>query len=366
MSGFNTRAIHDGSEPDKETGAVIPPIYQTSTFAQESPGQHKGYDYTRAGNPNFTRLEDCLASLEGGKFATVFSSGLGAAVAVLNLLKSGDHVVACDDLYGGSFRLFTRWGEKFGLVFTFVKSGDVKEFQKAIRPETKLFWVETPTNPLLKTTDIRVVTRLAKKRKILTVVDNTFATPYFQNPLKEGADMVHHSTTKYIGGHSDVIGGCVITNRKELKEQLDFGRMALGVNPSPFDCWLVHRGVKTLGVRMERHQINAKAIQNFFKSDSLVKKIYYPGFGGMLSAEFHLDNSQTKKLIASFKLFTLAESLGGVESLVCHPATMTHASIPAAKRAAIGLSDGLVRFSVGIEEKEDLIDDLKSALIRFK
>lgn len=345
---------------------MIPPIYQTSTYVQTAPGKHHGYDYTRAGNPNFTRLEECLASLERGKFATVFSSGLGAEMAVLHLLESGDHVVACDDLYGGTFRLFTKWGERFGLSFDFVPGDKPAAFQKAIRPNTKMFWIESPTNPLLKMTNIRAVSKIARAKKLLTTVDNTFATPYFQNPLHMGANLVLHSTTKYIGGHSDVVGGCVITDKKVLKEKLDFGRMALGVNPSPFDCWLTLRGVKTLGVRMERHQANAKAVARFLKSDPRVKKVYYPGFGGMVSAEFRFDPAKTKKLISSFRLFALAESLGGVESLVCHPATMTHASIPAAKRALIGLGDGLVRFSVGIEEVSDLIDDLKSALARCR
>lgn len=363
--GFTTRAVHAGQLPEGGTGAVIPPIYQTSTFAHESPGQHKGFDYTRADNPNYRNLEDCLASLEEGNFATVFSSGLGASLAVLNLLKAGDHIVAGDDLYGGTYRLFTQWGIRFGLSFSFVDGTRPENFQKAIQKKTKLFWAETPTNPLLKTSDIAAITQIAGQKKILTVVDNTFATPYFQKPLLLGADMSLQSTTKYIGGHSDVIGGVVATNDKELKEKLDFARKALGVNPSPFDCWLTQRGVKTLGLRMERHQENASACVQFLKKHPLAQKIYYPGFGGMVSVEFKLGLEETKKLISSFQYFTLAESLGGVESLVNHPALMTHASIPAEMRKEKGISDSLVRFSVGIEEKEDLLADLKTTLALF-
>ena len=366
MAGFNTKAIHEGQAPDKETGAVIPPIYQTSTYAQESPAVNKGFDYTRSDNPNYRNLEMALAALEEGSFATVFSSGMGAELAVLNLLKAGDHVVAGDDLYGGTYRLFTQWGEKFGLSFTFVDTTDSKNIFKAIQKNTKLIWIETPTNPLLKTSDIAAIAKIARSKKVWSVVDNTFASPYFQKPLALGADMSLHSTTKYIGGHSDVIGGVVITNSKELKEKLNFARKALGVNPSPFDCWLTQRGLKTLGVRMERHQENAKKIVAFLKKHPLTKKIYYPGFGGMVSAEFKLSIEQTKKMITSFKYFTLAESLGGVESLVSHPATMTHAAIPAKERLQRGLTDSLVRFSVGIEDGEDLVFDLEDGLARFE
>lgn len=364
--GFSTRAVHAGQAPERQTGAVIPPIYQTSTFAQTSPGRHKGFDYTRSDNPNYRRLEACLASLEEARFATVFSSGLGASLAVLNLLQAGDHVVAGDDLYGGTYRLFTKWGERFGLRFSFVDATKARNFQRAARKETKLFWIESPTNPLLKTSDIRTVSKIARGKKILTAVDNTFATPYFQKPLQLGADIALHSTTKYIGGHSDVVGGVAATNSKRLKEAFDFARKALGVNPSPFDCWLTQRGVKTMALRMERHQKNARAVVRFLKKHPLTQEIYYPGFGGMVSAEFKLDLARTKKLISSFRWFTLAESLGGVESLVNHPALMTHASIPPEMRKERGLSDSLVRFSVGIEEEEDLLDDLRGALARFK
>ena len=378
---FNTRAVHEGQTPEKTTGAVIPPIYQTSTYAQEAPAETKGFDYTRADNPNFQNLETALASVEGAKFATVFSSGLGASLAVMNLLRAGDHVVAGNDLYGGTYRLFKQWGEKFGLAFTFVNATDSKNFTAAINAKTKLVWIETPTNPLLRLTDVKAVSDIAHKKKVVVIVDNTFASPYCQRPLALGADLSLHSTTKYIGGHSDVVGGCVIMNQREWMKKLDFGRMALGLNPSPFDCWLTHRGLKTLGLRMERHQANAMEVARFFVEHPKVKKVYYPGlsshpqhklackqmsgFGGMVSAEFALSVEKTKKLIASFKWFTLAESLGGVESLVCHPATMTHASIPAAERAKSGLSDSLVRFSVGIEDTEDLLADLEDTLARF-
>ncbi|MBI4223930.1 MAG: PLP-dependent transferase [Deltaproteobacteria bacterium] len=362
MKHFNTRAVHAGQEPEGLTGAVIPPIYQTSTYAQEAPAKHKGYEYTRANNPNFVRLEAALAAIEEGKHAVVFSSGLGAALAVLNLLKAGDHIVAGHDLYGGTYRLFTQWGMKFGLGFDFVDGTETQNFAKALTKKTRLIWMETPTNPLLALTDIKAVCRLARPKKILTVVDNTFATPYFQRPLTMGAGIALHSTTKYIGGHSDVVGGAIVTNDQALFENLKFGRMALGINPSPFDCWLTQRGLKTLGLRMEQHQTNARALVQFFKKHPKTKKIYYPGFGGMVSAEFKLTVAQTKKLISSLKIFTLAESLGGVESLVCHPATMTHASVPAPERAKRGLSDALVRFSCGIEEAQDLIGDVGSAL----
>lgn len=362
MKGFSTKAVHVGQEPDEKTGAVIPPIYQTTTYAQEAPAKHKGYEYTRANNPNFERLEAALAALEDGKYACVYSSGLGAALAVLNLIQAGDHIVAGEDLYGGTYRLFTKWGKKFGLEFDFVDGTKPAAFAKSFQKQTKFVWMESPTNPLLNLTDIKAVCRLAKPKKILTVVDNTFATPYFQRPLTLGADMVLHSTTKYIGGHSDVVGGAVITRDQKLFEGLRFSRMALGVNPSPFDCWLTQRGLKTLGLRMERHQENAKTLVAFLKKHPLSKKIYYPGFGGMLSAEFKLNVAQTKKLISSLKLFTLAESLGGVESLVCHPSTMTHASVPPEVRVERGLTDSLVRFSCGIENSQDLVEDVGAAL----
>lgn len=379
---FSTNAIHAGQAPEPHTGAVVPPIYMTSTFAQESPGVYKGYDYTRAGNPNFTNLEQALAALEGGAHATVFSSGLGATTALLFTLKSGDTVLAGDDLYGGTYRILTACFAQFGLKLVQVDTGDLALTEK-VMADTKpaLVFVESPTNPLLRITDIAAVTALAKKYGARSVVDNTFASPYFQQPLALGADAVLHSATKYLGGHSDIIGGAVVTDDAALKDKLDFGRKALGLNPSPFDTWLTHRGVKTLAVRMQRHAENAMALARWLEAHPLVSRVYYPGleshpghaiakkqmsgFSGMLSVEFALTLDQMKELISGFRVFTLAESLGGVESLVDHPATMTHASIPAEERRKIGLEDGLVRFSVGIEDLEDLRGDLEAGLAKF-
>lgn len=375
---FATKAIHAGNEPEAITGAIMPPIYMTSTFVQESPGETKGYDYTRAGNPNFTILEKILASLENAKYATVFSSGLGALTGLVSTLSSGDKVVGINGVYGGTYRLFNAVFKRYGIEFSSIAQPTPEALETALSKKPKWLFFETPTNPLLEIFDIEDLTKTAKKHGVLTIVDNTFATPYFQNPLKFGVDAVWHSTTKYVGGHSDVIGGVAITNNEKLKNELDYGRMAIGLNPSPFDTWLLTRGIKTMAVRMEQHQRNAFAILRFLESHPKVKKIYYPGleshhnheiakkqmsgFGGMISVEFNLPLESTKKLISSFKLFSLAESLGGVESLVCHPATMTHASIPVKERHACGISDGLVRFSVGIEDSQDLIDDLSKAL----
>lgn len=373
-----TKAIHSGSEPDLQTGAIMPPIYMTSTFALESPGVSKGYEYTRAHNPNFTILEKTLAALEEGGHCTVFSSGLGALTAMIATLQLGDFVLAIDGIYGGTYRLFTKIFNKFGIKFeTFTpKNLDDLESKLSTKPNWLLF--ESPTNPLLDIFDIEAFASLAKQYQVTTIVDNTFATPFFQNPLKLGADVVWHSTTKYIGGHSDVIGGAVICNEKEFKDQLDFSRMALGLNPSPFDVWLTTRGIKTLAVRMQQHEKNAKAIAHFFSHHPKVKKVFYPGlethrnhqtalkqmkgFSGIVSAEFNLSPDKTKEIIKNFKYFALAESLGGVESLVNHPATMTHASVPPEERSRIGITDTLVRFSAGIEDTEDLIEDLKASL----
>lgn len=371
---FSTRAIHAGQEPEENFGAVIPPIYMTSTFAQEEPGKYKGYDYTRAGNPNFTNLEKCLAALENGQHATVFSSGLGGMSALLSTLTAGDKVICIDDVYGGTYRLFTKVFAKFNFQFEFMNMDDLQVLEKALQVgDVKVLWVETPTNPLLKIVDIRTLAQLSKKYGVKLVVDNTFATPYLQNPLDLGADVVVHSSTKYLGGHSDVIGGAVITNDVKLKEELDFMRKAMGFNPSPFDVWLTHRGVKTLAVRMQKHCENAMMLAQFFSSHPKVARVYYPGlqndagyavasqqmrsFGGMISVEFKIDFESAKKLMKTFKVFTLAESLGGVESLVDHPASMTHASIPKEERDKIGLTDGLFRFSVGIEDSKDLLAD---------
>ncbi|MCE5317731.1 MAG: PLP-dependent aspartate aminotransferase family protein [Parachlamydia sp.] len=372
---FATKAIHAGSEPDPLTGAVMPPIYMTSTYVQEAPGINKGYDYTRANNPNFVRLEQQLAALEGAEHATVFSSGIGALSAMVTTLAQGDRVVALDGVYGGTWRLFNNVFNHFGVTFESHSSDDL---ENALKSNPKWLLFETPTNPLLEVFDIAHFVEMAHAHGALVIVDNTFASPYCQNPLSLGADVVWHSCTKYLGGHSDVIGGVVMTNLPELKEKLDFARKAIGVNPSPFDCWLITRGVKTLAVRMEQHQRNALAVAEFLEKHPKVKRVYYPGlpshpqhaiavkqmhgFSGMLSAEFHLSLEETKKLISSFKLFALAESLGGVESLVSHPAIMTHASIPAQERTRMGITDGLVRFSVGIEDASDLIEDLQLAI----
>lgn len=372
---FATKAIHAGSKPDPSTGAIMPPIYMTSTYVQEAPGINKGYDYTRANNPNFVCLEKQLAALEGAKHATVFSSGIGALTALVTTLAQGDRIVALDGVYGGTWRLFNNVFNRFGVSF---ESCHSKGLEAALKGKPKWLLFETPTNPLLEVFDIAHFAERAHANGTLVIVDNTFASPYCQNPLALGADVVWHSCTKYLGGHSDVIGGVVMTNLPDLKEKLDFARKAIGVNPSPFDCWLITRGVKTLAVRMEQHQRNALAVAHFLEQHPEVKRVYYPGltshpqhaiaakqmhgFSGMLSAEFHLSLEETKKQISSFKLFALAESLGGVESLVSHPASMTHASIPAQERARMGISDGLVRFSIGIEDASDLIEDLKASL----
>ena len=375
---FSTKTIHIGTDPDKETGAIMPPIYMTSTFLQTAPGEGGGYEYTRARNPNFTILEKILASLEEGKYATVFSSGLGALTSLITTLQPNDKVIAIDGVYGGTYRLFNTIFNKFGIVFQTLLPENLNELDNVLASKPKWLLFETPTNPLLEVFDIEALAAKARKHGVITVIDNTFASPYCQNPLKLGADVVWHSTTKYIGGHSDIIGGVVITNNQALKEQMDYNRKSLGVNPSPFDVWLATRGVKTLAVRMERHQKNAMEVARFLEKHPKVGKVYYPGleshknhaiakkqmrgFSGMVSAEFKMSLEETKQMIQHFKYFYLAESLGGVESLVNHPATMTHASVPPAERQKIGLSDGLVRFSVGIEDAEDLLEDLKTAL----
>lgn len=375
---FATKAVHAGSEPEPVTGAIMPPIYMSSTFVQPAPGEHKGYEYTRAQNPNFTILETQMAALEDAKYATVFSSGLGCLTGLISMLSSGDKVLAIDGVYGGTYRLFNQVFNRFGIEFHSFNPGSVEDVEKALSIKPKWLFFETPTNPLLDIFDIAAFAAVAKKHGVLTVVDNTFATPCCQNPLQYGVDVVWHSTTKYLGGHSDVVGGVAMTNSSEIKDKLDFARKAIGVNPSPFDCWLVTRGAKTLAVRMAQHCKNAEAVANFLLGHPKVKKVYYPGlqthknhdlaakqmrgYSGMVSVEFTLPLETTKKLISSFKLFALAESLGGVESLVCHPASMTHASIPAEERHKIGLSDGLVRLSVGIEDSDDLIQDLNTAL----
>jgi cystathionine beta-lyase/cystathionine gamma-synthase len=375
---FSTKSIHVGQEPEKTTGAVIPPIFMTSTYAQEAPAQIKGYDYTRAGNPNFTNLEQTLASLENGSYATVFSSGLGAINAIASTLKPGDTVIAVDDLYGGTYRIFTKFFEKYGIHFKLVHLADLEVAKQALSKKPQMMFIETPTNPLLRIVDIEKLSEIAHTYGTKVVVDNTFASPCFQNPLDLGADVVMHSTTKYIGGHSDVIGGVVISNDNEFNQEVFFARMALGLNPSPFDAWMISRSLKTLELRMLRHQENAFKIAHFLESHPKVKHVYYPGltshagheiakkqmkgFSGIVSVEFDMSLEETKKLISSFKYFRLAESLGGVESLVDHPASMTHASIPKEEREKMGLMDGLVRISCGVENGDDLVKDLEQTI----
>ena len=375
---FETKAIHTGQGPDPATGATITPIYQTSTFTHEALGKHKGYEYTRTGNPTRTALESCLAALENGKHGLCYASGLAATANVLCLLKAGDEVLAGDNLYGGTVRLFDRVFSNFNLKFIYVDGRDPKNFEKKVTEKTKLIWIETPTNPLLRLIDINAVSKIARKNKILLAVDNTFLSPYFQKPLEHGADISHHSTTKYLGGHSDVVGGAVIINNDELYQKLKFYQNAVGAIPSPFDSWLVLRGVKTLAIRMKKHEENAMKIAEFLDHHKKVKSVNYPGlkshsqyelakkqmsgFGGMISFEVHGGKNAAKKLIESTKLFSLAESLGGVESLIGYPLTMTHAGIPDEHKKVLGITESLIRISVGIEDVEDLIKDLRQAL----
>ncbi|MEO9171142.1 MAG: cystathionine gamma-synthase [Candidatus Baltobacteraceae bacterium] len=378
---FSTKAIHVGQEADPATGATIVPVYQTSTYTQAAVGEHKGFDYSRTINPTRLALEKQLASLENGAYGYAFASGMAATAAVLNLLSAGDHAVVTDDLYGGTYRLFTRVLERYGLSFTYVDMSDLNVVRAAIRPNTKLFWIETPTNPLLKLIDISGVVglRQAQARSAVVAVDNTFASPYFQQPLALGADIVVHSTTKYIGGHSDVVGGVAITNDSAIADTLKFHQNAVGGVPGPHDAWLTMRGAKTLALRMREHARNAQAVAEFLESHPEVERVYYPGlashpqhqlakrqmsgFGGMVS--FVLKGPQSRALDFANRLayFSLAESLGGVESLICHPARMTHGSIPKEDRERRGVTDGLLRLSVGIEDLDDLLDDLRSALL---
>jgi len=376
---FNTKTIHGNQHHDPSTGAVMPPIYQTSTYAQTSPGVHKGYEYSRTGNPTRHALEEAFASLENGKYGLAFGSGLAAIDAVIKLFQPGDEIIATNDLYGGSYRLFTKVYEKFGLIFHFVDMQNPENITKKINANTKLIWVETPTNPMLNIIDIEAVVKIAKNNQILVAVDNTFATPYLQLPLDMGADIVMHSATKYLGGHSDVIMGALILNDKELADKLYFIQNASGAVCGPMDSFLVLRGLKTLHVRMQRHCENGKAIAEYLNTHPKIEKVYWPGFeshnnhsiakmqmkdyGGMLSFSTKENRKEdAMKLVENLKLFTLAESLGGVESLCGHPATMTHASIPKADREKTGVSDSLIRLSVGIEDIQDLILDLKHGL----
>jgi len=375
--GFSTDAIHAGQKPDPTTNAVIPPIHPTTTYYQEEIGKHKGYVYSRSGNPTRDALQKNIATLEKGKYALAFSSGLAAIHAMSTLLKSGDHAIVSNDVYGGTYRLFERVLTDYGLSFTFVDTTKIENIERAIQPNTKLVHIETPTNPLLAITDIAEVANLCSSKNLILSVDNTFMSPYFQSPLELGADIVVHSATKYLGGHSDLIGGILVFNSDEFYERLKFIQNAIGAILSPFDCWLLLRSVKTLAVRMERHNQNAMKIAEYLQSHPKVKRVFYPGlethpqhsiakkqmrgFGGMVSFEVE-DFETAKNILYKFKIFTLAESLGGVESLVCHPATMTHASIPKEIREKNGLTDGLIRLSVGIEDVEDLLNDLEQAL----
>lgn len=375
----NTKYIHAGSHPDPSTGAIMTPIYQTSTYVQEAPGVNKGYEYARSQNPTRFALEEALAIIENGKFGLAFSSGVAATDAVIKLLSPGDEVICGNDMYGGTYRLFSKVFERFGIKFHYVNQQEIDNIRAAITPNTKLIWVETPTNPLMNIADIQAITALARDQKILTCVDNTFASPYLQNPLDLGADIVMHSVTKYLGGHSDVIQGALVINDKDLRDQLYFIQKSCGAVPGPMDCFLVLRGIKTLHVRMQRHCENGKTIAHFLKQHPKVGKVYWPGFtdhpgheiakkqmrdfGGMISFELKDNSIETaRKVLSSTKLFSLAESLGGVESLINHPASMTHASIPREERIKNGLSDSLIRLSVGIEDGEDLVADLAQAI----
>ena len=375
---FSTKVIHAGQEPDPTTGALIPPIYQTSTYAQAGLGEHKGYEYSRTSNPTRKMLEACLAELEEGRYGLAFASGMAAEQAILSLLSAGDHLVACDDLYGGSYRIFERVMRRYNVETSYVPAGDLAGYEAAIRPNTRMIWLETPTNPLLRLIDIHAVAEIAKRHNLLLVVDNTFATLYLQQPLKLGADIVVHSTTKYLNGHSDVIGGALITDKEELAQAIAFYENAAGGVPGPFDCWLTLRGVKTLAVRMRQHEENARTVAQFLSEHPRVERAYYPGltshpdhrlaqrqmrgFGGMVSFQFKGTLADVGQIVRRFKVFTLAESLGGIESLVCHPATMTHGSIPREIREARGLTDTLLRLSVGIEDASDLVADLEQVL----
>ncbi|MBI4466544.1 MAG: PLP-dependent transferase [Acidobacteria bacterium] len=375
--GFATDAIHVGQEPDPTTGAVVAPIYQTSTYVQEELGKHKGYEYARASNPTRSALERNLARLEGGRHALAFASGMAAINAVITLLQSGDHVICSHAVYGGVYRLFTKVLSHFGLEFSFIDTTCVENVEKAIKKNTRLLYIETPTNPTLAISDLGEMSQLARARRVPLVVDNTFMSPYLQRPLEFGADMVVHSTTKFLNGHSDSIGGAVILTRQEDYDRLYFIQKSAGAILGPFDCWLVLRGVKTLAVRMEQHCQNGQAIAGFLEPHPKVKRVFYPGlkshpqhelgtkqmkgFGAMLSFELGSRES-AERLLRQVKLCSLGESLGGVETLISHPATMTHSSVPPEERLKIGITDGLVRLSVGIEDVEDLIADLDRAL----
>ena len=375
---FETRAIHDGQAADSKTGAVIVPVYQTSTYQQEAVGKHKGYEYSRTGNPTRHALEVALASLEEGKYGLAFSSGVAATTAVFSLLKTGDHIVAGDDLYGGTYRILEKVLKKWGLSTSYADVDDPGSFKKAVRKNTKLIWIETPTNPLLKIVDIKKVAEISRKRNIILAVDNTFASPYFQTPLLLGADIVVHSTTKYIAGHSDIVGGAVILNDTKIYDELKYYQNAAGAIPGPWDSWLVLRGLKTLAIRMKAHEENTLYLAKYLSKHHKVTRVYYPGlassknhfiarkqmkgFSGMLSFELKGGRQEVDTFFAHLKLFSLAESLGGVESLISYPAGMTHSSMPRDERLRRGITDNFIRVSVGIENKIDLKSDIAQAL----
>ena len=375
---FNTKVIRAGIEPDPSTGAIVPPIYQTATYVLEEVGKMKGFDYTRSANPTREVLENNLAALEDGKYGTCFSSGMAAVDSITKMLKTGDHVVCSDDVYGGVSRLFNDLLVNYGLEFTYVNSSNTEEVENAIKDNTKLIWIETPTNPLLKVTDLDAVGKIAKKYKVIYGVDSTFSTPALLRPFEFGADIVMHSTTKYLSGHNQIIGGIVITNDSKINEQMEFVQKSIGAVPSPFDCWLTLLGLKTLSIRMDRHCSNGMAVAEFLENHSKVKSVSYPGlkshlghkvakqqmdgFGGMISMELEGGIPAGISLMNNVKLCSLAESLGAVETMITHPATMTHVDVPKENRIARGLTDGLVRLSVGIEDKDDIIADLDQAL----
>lgn len=377
----NTTYIHAGAHPDPSTGAIMTPIYQTSTYVQEAPGVNKGFEYARSQNPTRQALEEALAVIEEGKYGLAFSSGVAATDALIKLLKPGDEVIAGNDMYGGTYRLFSKVFAKFGIVFHYIDLSDESQIEQCINPNTKMIWVETPTNPLMNIADISAIASITQKNKLILCVDNTFASPALQNPLTLGADIVMHSATKYLSGHSDVIQGALVMNDKALRDELYFIQKSCGAVPGPMDCFLVLRGIKTLGIRMERHAANGEKIAHFLRTHPAVRKVYWPGFeehpghaiakkqmkafGGMISFELKQESIEAARtLLSNTKLFSLAESLGGVESLINHPASMTHASIPREERIKNGLSDTLIRLSVGIEDADDLMDDLAQAIER--
>ena len=378
---FETLAVHAGERPDKTFGAISVPIYQTSTFAFEDIGKTRGYDYSRTANPTRKVLEDTIAQLEGGKAGFAFATGMAAEATVIHLLKAGDHVISGDDVYGGTYRLFEDVMRDFGLEFSFLRMNDRRRIEEAIKPNTKMLWLETPSNPLLNIVDLEMVVDIAKQHNLMTVIDNTFATPYFLRPIGYGVDLVVHSTTKYLNGHCDVVGGAVVTTTDELSQRVQFLLNAMGTCASPFDCWLVLRGIETLPVRMKRHEENAIAVANYLKGHPAVEKVFFPGleshpgheiakrqmkgFGGVVSFEIKGGIESVNTFLRRLKVFYLAESLGSVASLAEHPATMSHASMPKDYREKVGITDGLIRLSVGLENIDDLVEDLWQALERL-